>query len=163
MYNRVFPEDVEKIICSYAWNNLLTFKEIMTDVSFILDIRDSIHTMFLSPIVFDEINTESICSPYIEFHSYYPSHNIMKSTIYSNTLKFLSYHMHDLYFKERRAYRTSFEKNIQLLFMNGFQNWNLMCEKYFLFFRTEHFINEVIPNSIHDAFIQSTLLFLPVI
>lgn len=131
------PKDLMGLITDFAWGSKLCLENVLHQIEFILDVRASIDPVFFNEICYCRVNKKIVCSPYVDFHPFWPHSSISHVGIFCDHLRFLHYHLSNNYFTRVRGYRMCFRRHVERMFVTGLHQWNFMFTRYFLHIRPE--------------------------
>ena len=132
--------DIQKLIMNFSYGAEFTYEELLRDIHFVLDVRDSINRGLFRPICLDKIQQRLVPTPYVHEYPYHPHRNLERVGVFGDVIRYLSYYIRDDFFKRIHSYRTVFERYLSLANCFGLSYWNIIFNKYFIHFEQDDFV-----------------------
>ena len=129
------PKDIFELITEFTWGGKICYDNLKDQVLSLIDIRNSIESVFFKEVCFCTVQEKCVVSPYIDFHPFYPWKQLHPLGIWNPKMRYLHYHLSNNYFRRIRGYRMVFVKHLEILFVNGLSYWNYMFDRYFVHIR----------------------------
>ena len=136
------PDDLVKIITSYAWGKHMTLIQIRNQLSLAEDIQDSVSGILLNSIVFDYQIGQHIPNPFKSTYPFSPIHHIDKNSIWSEIPSLLPNVLDKRFYTRIKSYRSVFARYIDKMQSSGFITYNQVLLKFLIKIELTDFVYE---------------------
>ena len=135
--------DCQRLITDYAWQDPLTFDELLRQVRICEDIQDSVPPALLNPVVFDSLQDQYVPSPFRSGFPFYPVTNLACTTYWNSFLRFLPVYVTGDFLREQKTYRNVFRRLVDKVYRSGFLHFNRLLTRFLIHLKRSDFANHV--------------------